>query len=251
MDIFKNTQLKYRRIHFKDYARELAPRPASVLTKISLPSFFKSLFLEGINLSVKSVSGKKYSFWHALLNAIYPDYITLSWYQRKLLVDRLIDELSHDVESNRALKNARLNPADVKFQSLMPTDTLIYYLCCLFQINIVICDNVKYYLYFPTTTIDRNLPAIMMYCDDNPIFHCISADDCYILGNNIMNGIYDTAPERNKMLDGLFEKEMKPELEKLHVPELKILAEKYGIKTSGKKKSILISEIISATKPTW
>lgn len=268
------TQLKYRRLHFEDYTRELAPRPATLSTRITLPSFFRTLFDEGANLAVQSVSGKKYSLWHCFLYAVYPKYIELSWYERKALVDGLIDELNHDVrryfQKDPIILSTNMDPDDVRFHDQLPSDELVYYLSSKFQINIVICDTTRIYFYFPEQKFNRELPTIMFYRDDHPTFHVITVNDQVIAQDDyLMRGFYQTVPEVNRVLaehtpmrkkddDGkfvlnhqyaevnnltpaqTFELEVRPKLNGMRIDELQALAERYGlpIEKQGKTKMV-------------
>lgn len=199
------TQLKYRRLHFDDYTRELAPRPATISTRIQLPSFLKSLVNEAVNMTVHSVSGQKFSIWHCLLYALYPDYITLSWYERKDLVDRFIDELNHDIESyftkDPIIQRTTMDLSEVKLHCKIPSDPLMYYICSKFNINLVVCDTTRLWFYFKDTDFDRTLPTIMLYRDDRPTYHVILVDDQVITVNKAyMVGLYETAPVCNRIL---------------------------------------------------
>lgn len=200
-----DTQLKYRRLHFTDYTRELAPRPVTVSTRIQLPSFLKSLVKDSVNITVHSVSGQKFSFWHCMLYSLYPDYITLSWYERKDLVDCLIDELNHDVQryftKDNIIRKTNMDLVNVKFHAKVPSDELMYYLCSKFRINIIVCDTTRLWFYFSDLEFDRTIPTIMLYRDDRPTYHVILVDDQVITVNqSYLSGLYETAPECNRIL---------------------------------------------------
>lgn len=208
--LLSDTQLKYRRLHFDDYARELAPRPVTVSNRIQLPSFLRSLFDDGANITVESVSGKKYSFWHSFLYCAYPGYIDQSWYRRKELVDQFIDELNRDVQSyfqkDPIIKETNMDPVDVRFHSMLPSDQLVYYLSSKFQMNIVICDTTRIYYYFPGISFCEDDPTIILLRDDSPTFHVVQIDDRKItVGHDrhdslVMASLYQNVPEVNRVL---------------------------------------------------
>jgi len=205
-----DTQLKYRRLHFDDYVRELAPRPATVSNRIQIPSFLLSLFDDAANVNVESVSGKKYSFWHSFLYCTYPDYIAQSWYRRKQLVDQLIDELNRDVQSyfqkDPIIRETNMDPIDVRFHDILPSDQLVYYLSSKFRINIVVCDTTRLYYYFPDISFCKDDPTIILLRDDSPTFHVVQIDDRKItVGHDrhdslVMDGLYQNVPEVNRVL---------------------------------------------------
>jgi hypothetical protein len=219
--LLSDTQLKYRRLHFDDYARELAPRPATVSNRIQLPSFLRSLFDEGANINVESVSGKKYSFWHSFLYCTYPPYIAQSWYRRKELVDQFTDELNHDVQSyfqkDPIIRETNMDPIDVRFHSMLPSDQLVYYLSSKFRMNIVICDTTRIYYYFPGISFCKEDPTIILLRDDSPTFHVVQIDDRKItVGHDrhdslVMDNLYQNVPEVNRVL-------------KEHIPKPKCMA---------------------------
>lgn len=205
-----DTQLKYRRLHFEDYTRELAPRPATVSNKIQLPSFFKSLFDDGVNLAVLSVSGKKFSLWHSFLYVTYPGYIDLSWYDRKSLVDSFIDELNRDVTryfaKDEIITDTNMDVVNVRFHDHMPSDELLYYLSSKFKINLIVCDTTMLNFYFPGYSYNSSDPTILLYRDDSPTFHVITVDDRPITSGydrhdqSVTSMLHDTAPEVNRVL---------------------------------------------------
>ena len=265
-----DTQLKYRRLHFEDYTQQLAPRPVTSSNRIQLPSFFRSLFDDGANLAVQSVSGKKFSFWHALLHCVYPMYIDLTWYDRKDLVDRFVDELNHDVqryfERDEEITKTTMESQDVRFHDILPSDQLIYYITSKFQINIIICDTTRLYFYFPGVTHDTTIPTIMLFRDDSPTFHVITIDERLVTtsydGHDslVMVNIYKTVPEINRVLHEYttkhkieryaevnkltpaesFKVEARPQLNTLRLAELQGLAQKYeiSIEKEGKTKMV-------------
>lgn len=265
-----DTQLKYRRLHFKDYVRELAPRPVTLTNRITLPSFFQSLFDEGANLAVQSVSGKKYSYWHAVLHCMYPNYIDMTWYDRKNLVDHFIDELNHDVQSyfqrDSTISKTNLDSENVRFHSNLMSDELNYYLSSRFQVNIIICDTTRIYFYFPGISFQSELPTIMLFRDDSPTYHVITVDDRSVTTSNddhdrvVMKGLYETVPEVNRVLkehtpehnielysqvnqltpEQSFKMETQPKLSAMRLAELQVLAQKYGlsIEKDGKTKKV-------------
>lgn len=269
-DIIKllgDTQLKYRRLHFNDYTKELAPRSVTISNRINLPSFYRSLFDDSANLTVISVSGKKFSFWHSFLYCVYPNYINISWYGRKKLVDQFIEELNRDVQTyfktDDIIRETTMDPVNVRFFDQEPSDELVYYLSSRFQINIVICDTTRLYFYFPGLTFQEELPTIMLYRDDSPTFHVISVSDLVITSSpsdkSLMKCLYDTVPEINRVLknhtqmrkqnpktkeleinsayvhinkltpEQTFTMEIKPKLNRLRIDELQALAQKYDI----------------------
>jgi len=238
-----DTQLKYRRLHFDDYARELAPRPATVSNRIQLPSFLRSLFDDATNINVETVSGKKYSFWHSFLYCTYPSYITQSWYRRKELVDQLIDELNHDVQSyfqkDPIIRETNMDSVDVRFHSMLPSDQLVYYLSSKFQMNIVICDTTRLYYYFPSMSFRKEDPTIILYRDDSPTFHVVQIDDRRItVGHDrhdslVMEDLYHNVPEINRVL-------------KEHVPKPKCVA---PASASGLKKVVPTQRTVSTPQP--
>jgi hypothetical protein len=265
-----DTQLKYRRLHFGDYTQELAPRPVTVCNRIGLPSFFQSLFDDGMNLSVQSVSGKKFSFWHSLLHCIYPNYIELSWYDRKALVDRFIDELNHDVQSyfqrDELISKTNMQSEDVRFHDQLSSNELIYYLSSKFKINIILCDTTRIYFYFPGLSFQSEMPTIMLFRDDSPIYHVITVDDKTIAGAHdglIMANLYATVPEVNRVLSNhtsksdtslyskvnkltpeqSFKTEAQPKLNTMKLAELQVLAQKYGLSIEKEGKSKMVKKL--------
>lgn len=270
VELLGDTQLKYRRLHFEDYTRELAPRPATVSNRIQLPSFFKSLFNDGANLTIQSVSGKKFSFWHALLHCIYPNYIDLTWYDRKRLVDQFIDELNHDVLSyfqrDEIIKETNMNGADIRFHDQVQSDQLLYYISSKFQLNIILCDSTRLYFYFPGVTYDKTMPTVMMYRDDSPTYHVVMVDDRLITTEHdqlVMAMMYQTVPEVNRVLKEhttkqkmdayakvnkltpveSFKLEAHPKLNALRLVELQVLAEKYGVSIEKEGKTKMIKKL--------
>jgi hypothetical protein len=278
-----NTQLKYRRLHFEDYARELAPRPATISNRIQLPSFFRSLFADGVNLAVQSVSGKKFSFWHALLHSIYPNYIELSWYDRKNLVDLFIDELNHDVRSyfqrDPLIIDTNMDYEDVRFHAQLPSDQLIYYLTSKFQINITICDTTRLHFFYAGREFQKTLPMVILYRDDSPTFHTITVDDQLVTGaqrSSLLHGMHRIVPEVNRVLsehttkpvkraeqtqrehekkievysevnkltpEQSFRMEAIPQLNKMRLGELQELAKKYGLNMMKEGKTKMIKKL--------
>ena len=270
MELMNEPQLKYRRLHLKDYVRELSPKPAVMSAKITLPSFFKSLFTCGTmsgmgtgngggtagNVNVLSVSGKKYSFWHCLLYTLYPGYIELSWYQRKKLVDQLLDELTEDADKFSVPEIAD-DFKDIYWTGLLPSDTLYYYMCERFHLNIIIVDNTQLHFYFPDAKYHSSWPTVLLYRDDRPTFHVITIDECALLTG--INQISSLAPALNSFLvehtpkdspgyrivnglstNDMFKLQSRGKLNGLKVAELRALAEKYGLSVmkQGKTKQV-------------
>jgi hypothetical protein len=232
LQLLGDTQLKYRRLHLSDYARELAPRPATVSLKVQLPLFFTTLFQDLSSdhpiqqsrsqssgsrvspvtitvpaLTVMSVSGKKYSLWHSLLYVLLPDFINKSWYERKNIVDKFIDELNHKVTTH--FRNDTLVKMDaglVKFHDLLPSNELLYYLASLFDINIIVVDTVSINFIFKGVDFQSELPTILLHQDDTPIFHVITINDKSIFSSNDPDDainlykLYESAPKINPIL---------------------------------------------------
>lgn len=283
IDLMGNTQLKYQRLHFSDYVRELAPRPSTVSMKIALPSFFKTLIqVQGSTQPVPvSVSGKKYSLWHCILCILLPKFMEQTWYARKEIVDKFIDELNHDVSQHfrkdELLKMTRLNPGMVRFHDLLPADDLLYYLSSRFRINIVIVDSVTMRFIHRDMTFDPATPTIILYQDDSPTFHVIQINDRNLFSvldpedAATFKDLYALAPEVNRILaeylkkdtdietyakvnklspSEQFKMEVKPTLSGLKLDELRALAHKFGLPTEkqGKTKMIRMTkkEIISS-----
>lgn len=265
-----DTQLKYRRLHFADYAKELAPRPVTISSRIQLPSFFRSLFNDGCTLSVLSLSGKKYSFWHCLLYVLYPEYINKTWYERKAIVDKLINELNHDVDKyfdkDDLIKETNMVASDVRFHDIIPSDELFYYIASKFNINLIVCDTTKLHFYFRGLEIDQNQPTLVLYRDDTPIFHVVSVDDVVLMsaGNDhnktVLEGLHGVVPNVNRVIkehttkhkvdvyakvnkltpSQQFEMEVTPQLKGLRVGELQIVAQKFGLTIEKKGKTKMI-----------
>lgn len=276
LKLLNDPQLKYQRIHLTDYIKQLAPKPAAISNKIALPSFFKSLFSD--NLTVHSVSGKKYSFWHCLLYAMYPRYIELSWYQRKYLVDGLLDQLSADLPKF-VKKTPELSELNIKWDSVrwtdhMPSEELKYYLVARFRINLIIVDTSAMEYHYAGTDYRREDPTIVLYRDDSPTYRVVAVDDVVVSQHSQgLAALVDLVPETNpflakhvskKKLDTYskvhhlteaekFRLNIQPSLGKLKAVELRALAEKYEIPTKKqgktkmvlKKKSELIEDIIA------
>ena len=210
LKVLGESQRKYQRLHFSDFTKELAPKPATISNRLQLPSFFKTLFDDKYNIQVHSVSGKKYSFWHCMLYALYPNYIDKSWNERKVLVDKLIDELNHDVDQyftlDSQIKETNMKSSEVRFQDLVPSDELIYYLSSKFNINIVLCDTTKFYFYFKRLSFNKDQPTVIFYRDDSPVFHVISIDDKILFSakdsyfGQALEQLYAIIPEVNRVL---------------------------------------------------
>lgn len=273
IDLMGNTQLKYQRLHFADYIKELAPRPATISMKVSLPSFFKTLIhAQGAAQPVPlAVSGKKFSLWHCILCVLLPKFMDQTWYARKEIVDRFIDELNHDVERHyrhdELLQMTGLDPGMVRFFDLLPRDDLLYYLVSRFDINLIIVDSVMVKFMYRGTTFDPETPTIILYQDDSPTFHVIQINDRVLFSSLnaedaiALKDLYELAPKVNSMLsDNLkkgttletyakvnrlspekqFEMEVKPTLSKLKIGELQALAEKFGLSIQKKGKTKMV-----------
>lgn len=273
IDLMGNTQLKYQRLHFADYVRELAPRPATISAKVALPSFFKTLIqAQGSSQPVPvSVSGKKFSLWHCILCVLLPKFMDQTWYARKEIVDKFIDELNHDVaqhfRKDDLLKMTKLNPGMVRFHDLLPKDDLLYYLSSRFGINLVMVDSVTMRFIYRGMTFDPEVPTIILYQDDSPTFHVIQINDRNLFSAldkedaATLKDLYELAPEVNSMLsDNLkkdtevetyakvnklspneqFEMDVKPTLTKLKLGELQALAQQFGISTEKQGKTKMI-----------
>ena len=210
LKILGGNQRKYKRLHFSDFTKELALKPATISNRMQLPSFFKTLFDDNYNVQVHSVSGKKYSFWHSFLYVCFPDFINTTWFERKKIVDQLIDELDHDVECyftlDKQIKETNMSPNEVKFQQLLPSDELIYYISSKFNINIILCDTTKLYFYYKNITFNREHPTMILYRDDSPMFHVISIDDKTLFSSKdtyfeeTLKPLYSVIPEINRVL---------------------------------------------------
>lgn len=249
-----SNQLKYRRLHFADFARELAPRPATVSVRVTLPSFFRSLLDDSANVLVQSVSGKKFSFWHSFLYCVYPGYITMSWYDRKELVDRFIDELDHDIWEHDSR-------SEIGLRDLIASDQLIAYLCSKFQINIIVCDSIRIHFTGPSGGLDRDMPSIMLFCDDSPVYHVITVDDIKVfrpdIDAHIISRLYQTAPAAPVApapvapVAPILSSTDIAMLNQMRIDELQVLASKFNVptftvKTVKKLKKELVADIIAA-----
>jgi hypothetical protein len=276
LGLLGDTQIKYRRLYFTDCIKEMAPRPATSSAKIQLPSFFKTLFDDQSNLNVYSVAGRRYSFWHCLLYILYPDFIDKPWYDRKIIVDNLIDELNHEVVSffkkNSVLSKTTMDASRVRFHDNMPSDELMYFLASRFHINFVVIDTTKLNFMFEGTEFHNEIPTLILFRDDTPMFHVISVNDRVLFSLNdehdkiVLKSLMELAPSTNHILqknvkltkhnmdvyvkinalseEDKFEMEVKPGLQKLRLAELQALATKYelDILKQGKTKKIGMSK---------
>lgn len=286
VQLLKETQLKYKRLYFTDCIKELAPRPATISIKIQLPSFFRTLFDDQSNVLVYSVAGRKYSFWHSFLYVLYPGFVDKSWYERKGLVDTFIDELNHDVDhyfkTDPILSKTTMNSSFVRFHDNMPSDELKYYLASRFNINLIFVDTTMLNFTFKGYKFNPDLPTLILYRDDTPIYHVLSINDRVLFSQIdehdklVLENLLQLAPNINTILkqftkigkpdepdrldvyaqvNGLteeekFELEVKPGLEKLKLGELQVLALRYGLSTEKqgkiKAKAMTKKEIIAA-----
>lgn len=279
VQLLNDTQIKYRRLHLSDYTNELAPRPASVSVKLQLPSLFKSLFNEQCNISTHSVSGKKFSLWHCLLYVMYPNFIDKTWYDRKKIVDKFIDELNREVDGyfqkDQTIKNTTLSSVDAKFHELLASETLLYFLASLFNINIIVVDTIMIHFIYRDIEFKRDDPTVILYQDDSPTYHVIAVDDHIIFSSrdpqddHNLAKLYELVPKVNPILQKhtnlqsttdagkqrkievystvnkltpqeKFELEVKPGLQKLKLVELQALVKKCGLshQKQGKTKQV-------------
>jgi hypothetical protein len=250
-------QINFRKLHFSDFIRELAPRPTSCAAKVQLPQHFESVFPSDCSLSIVSVSGKKYSFWHALMSVLLPDFISTPWMLRKIQVDKLLEQLAYEAQSffksNAYIKKTTLSYEDLRLHDSMPSDILKYYIACLFDINLVIVDNIDVEFNYCEQTYDVNKPTVILYQDDVPIFYPVSingeslittalSDATYLMGrlpkvNPILYRYVTLASAGMKLYAELHQlsheeqyiMQHRADLDGLKLTELQELAKKYGI----------------------
>ena len=247
-------QISFRKLHFYDFIRELAPRNTSNNFKIQLPQYFESMFPTDCALSVTSVSGKKYSFWHALMSVLLPNFILTSWMIRKIQVENLLEELAmlapYFFKKNYYISNTTLSHEDIKYRDDIPSTTLQYYICCLFDINLIIVSNIDTQFSYCEPIFNVKKPTIVLYHNDCPIFYPISINDETLFATDIGDifHLIKKAPKENMILrdfttikskfyaqanslskEDIYKQKHKSDLEALNQPELKELGKKYGI----------------------
>ncbi len=250
-------QINFRKLHFSDFIRELAPRPASNTLKMQLPQHFESLFPADSALSLTSVSGKKYSFWHALMSVLLPDFVATPWMMRKLQVDKLLEQLAYAAPSffkrNVHISKTTLSHEDLRYRDDLPSMSLQYYICCLFDINLIIVDTIGITFSYCEMQYNANKPTVILYHDDVPVFYPVSINGESLITDALSDASYliNRAPETNIVLrdyttlesagkklyagvHGLSKEDMyiqthRADLDKLKLKELQELGKKYGI----------------------
>ena len=264
-------QISFRKLHFYDFMRELAPRHTSNNFKIQLPQYFESMFPADCTLSVISVSGKKYSFWHALMSVLLPDFMLTSWMIRKIQVDNLLEELARIApvffKKNYYISNTTLSHEDIKYRDDIPSMTLRYYICCLFDINLIIVSNIDTQFSYCEPIFNAKKPTIVLYHNDCPIFYPVSINDetlfatdigdiCHLIKkapaeNTILSKFTTIKSEFYAQVHGLSKEEIykqkhQSDLGNLNQQELKELGKKYGI--SCMKSSAKTGKLIFKSK---
>ena len=272
-------QVNYRRLHFTDFVKELAPRPTTTQHKVQLPAYFKDLFPDDVSLGVVGVSGRKYAFWHAFLFAVYPKYEEIAWLQRKTMVDKFQEQLDQNLtlclKSHPIMSRLNIKDGDIRFRDNKASDILLYYLCAVFDINIIIIDTVAPKFIYTGTRYNNKMPTIMLFRDDISVYYPISVDGQFLLpgDHDDLQGLNEISPDTNKVLeshvtkkdlelyaevhglDNVQQKKLQhgPQLNKLKLGELQALARQFSIDVKdsstgrNKKKTTLIDEIIEAS----
>lgn len=218
--LMKDTQINYNRLNFSDFTKELAPRPVTMTQKVQLPEHFTCLFPNDTQISALAVSGKKYSFWHALLTVLLPDFLNTGWVVRKTMVEEFIDELAQ-TSMKTFLNDSILSQTNhshelIRYRGDLPEDLLYYYICTLFDVNIISIDNIQTSFHFAGVAFRHNIPTILLYQDDNPMFYPLAINGKAILHGGSVDAmcLFSHAPKVNSVLQGHVCLQKYPELYK-------------------------------------
>ena len=274
--LLSDKQLQFQRLHFSDFTKELAPRPATNSQKVQLPDHLKSMFQADTTLSVMFVSGKKYSFWHALLYVLLPSIMDKSWHERKNMIDLFIEQLDRKSEgflnTDSITKKTLMSKETLRFRDNLPSPLLKYYVSSLFGINLILVDNLTTTFTYSDIQIDVSKPTVVLYQDDTPMFYPVLINGETLLTSDMIDVecLYQDAPTVNTVLcdhinqhtlkkypdfyasvhelsaKELHIKKNTPMLQAMKLGELQALAKKYGLSLMKSTESNRLKQLTKA-----
>lgn len=169
--IIGDTQLPYTNMQASQFMKGLAPKPDSANHKVNIPSYFRELFNSGFSLNISCPSGPDFSFWHCILNCVLPEcYGESSWHHKKLLVNKLIEQIEDNCVTNFPadsviIRNTTLDPSEENFRQKKVSAAVRYLVSSCLRINIIILDRHGYEYVFPDLVYSTDLPTIILHRD--------------------------------------------------------------------------------------
>jgi hypothetical protein len=235
-DLLEIEQLPYTKINSKEY---YSKSKHSSLIKVQIPSYFRKKINCSTITGIPVSSPDQNSFWHCLLYILCPNrYQIASWEQKKIYVEKFIQEIDYKIHirfdhKNIIMRNTNYQPNDLRYRVKYITDDVIFGVVQCLNINIVVVTHENICYHFPDCQYNINLPLIILNRDYQQCYSVISVDDLNLFTKDSQTSLlisYDSPVHNNYILSILKNRKIKNEEDQifyskaqgLSIKELKI-----------------------------
>lgn len=210
-EIIKNlglVQLNYHKLNAEDFMDNSAPKPENISMKVQVPQYFRDIFT-GLSIHIHAPSAAFNSLWHCLLYILCKErYSLASWEQKKIYVDKLIEELDEKINvrystNSTIIRNTSYEPLDLKFRAVFITDAVLFAVSQCLHINILVLGPSNWCFHYGDPVINMELPIIILNKDYQQCYSVVCINDQTLFDNlHIVNKtLRNKVPERNFYLE--------------------------------------------------